>query len=95
MSVHGIRPSTSQIQQYKPQEKQPQLPKLPGHTEPPVVPKPAEADKSAGGVLTASEKEYFEGLFPNAKADIRSHNVYRKDGSTPSTSVGTVLDRKG
>jgi len=95
MSVHGIRSSTSPIHQYKPQEKQPQLPKLPEHREQPAVQKPADTDKNSGGVLTASEKEYFEGLFPNDKADIRSHNVYRKDGSTPSTSVGTVLDRKG
>ena len=94
MSVRGIQSSTSPIQQYKRQEK-PVQPQVPERKELPAAPQTQPTDLASGGVLTAPEKEFFEGLFPGAKTDIRSHNMYHKDGSTSSKPIGTVVDRKG
>jgi hypothetical protein len=92
MSVQGIRTPHTHIPQYRPQEKQSPhrtVAESPGESVPP------KTGEFPGSVLTASEKEFFEDLFPGAKADIRSHNVYRKDGSTPPATMGTMVDRKG
>ena len=51
--------------------------------------------KEHPAMLTNSEKEYFEQLFPNAAEEVRTYNPYRRDGATIAVKVGTHIDRKG
>lgn len=45
--------------------------------------------------FTRSEKEYFAGAFPAAAEEIRQHVLYQKNGAQRSSSLGTVVDRRG
>lgn len=46
-------------------------------------------------VLTDSEKEFFENLYPASVEAVRSYSPYRRDAATASATVGTLVDRKG
>jgi hypothetical protein len=67
---------------------------------PPPVPKSGEEpDKAAHAPnkmrFTRTEKEYFADAFPAAAAEIRQHVLYQKNGVQRSSSLGTVMDRRG
>jgi len=51
--------------------------------------------KSPSEILTNAEQAYFEELFPSSAPELRAHAMYRQDGSTSATALGTVVDRKG
>ena len=65
-----------------------------------TTPKPAEPATGASVApdeikLTHAEKQYFADAFPGAAHEIRQHVVYQKSGVRQSSSLGTVVDRKG
>lgn len=45
--------------------------------------------------FTRAEKEYFANAFPTAAKEIRQHVLYQKNGVQQSSSLGTVVDRRG
>ena len=58
----------------------------------------ANSPVSAGQVepvISDSEKQYFETLFPNAADAIRSYSPYQKNGMKQSASLGMLVDVKG
>ncbi len=58
---------------------------------------PVEAQKPEEPVagLTESEKSYFEELYPSASGEVRGYNPYTSAGTTSSTRLGSLVDRKG
>ncbi len=47
-------------------------------------------------IITKTEKEYFEQLFPQAVEEIRSHKTYTAQGAVQSNAkIGFVFDKKG
>jgi hypothetical protein len=54
-----------------------------------------ESPKESPSILTNSEREYFEQLFPASAEEVRRYNPYQKDGGKVEIRLGTLLDRKG
>jgi hypothetical protein len=46
-------------------------------------------------VVTSEEKQFFEGLFPQAAPSIRSYSGYSVSGQRTQVSLGTIIDAKG
>jgi len=46
-------------------------------------------------VVTGEEKQFFEGLFPQAAPSIRSYSGYSVNGQRTQVSLGTIIDAKG
>ncbi len=71
----------------------------PAQDRPAVVPAtPHPAAPTAPGatdVLSTEEKAFFANLFPSSADELRSHETYRRDGSTQSFRTGAMIDRKG
>lgn len=51
--------------------------------------------QEAPAALTDSERNYFEGAFPDALDTVRSYNPYQRDGASVPTRLGLRLDRRG
>jgi hypothetical protein len=60
---------------------------------------PSQDERSRTGntpVLSADEKSFFEGLFPESRKDIRAYQAYSGTGEQQkSAPTGTLVDRKG
>jgi hypothetical protein len=52
-------------------------------------------NKRPEAVISDTEKQYFEGLFPSAAGEIRSYSPYQKNGARQSAGLGTLVDVKG
>ena len=59
---------------------------------PPPVP---QRQPAAEARLTPEEKQFFEGLYPEAAGDIRSHETYNRTGMSHEVRLGSMIDRKG
>jgi hypothetical protein len=46
-------------------------------------------------IVTSEEKQYFEGLFPQAAPSIRSYSGYSVSGQRTQVSLVTIIDAKG
>ena len=46
-------------------------------------------------IVTGEEKQFFEGLFPQAAPTIRSYSGYSVSGQRTQVSLGTIIDAKG
>lgn len=55
----------------------------------------AQSGKERTAVLSNSEKQYFEQLFPNSAEEIRSYNPYQRGGAKTDVKLGSLVDRKG
>ncbi len=53
---------------------------------------PAAAPETA---LTQDEKVFFEGLFPQAKSEVRNYTFNRNGETVAPVTTGTIIDRKG
>jgi hypothetical protein len=49
----------------------------------------------ARAALSNEEKRFFEKLFPNAIAEIRSYQVYQHNGLKSTPELGKLIDLKG
>lgn len=49
----------------------------------------------SNNVVTGEEKQFFEGLFPQAAPTIRSYSGYSVSGQKTQVSLGTIIDAKG
>ncbi len=89
MSIDSIRMNGSGIPAHlRPAQERPAIA--------PAAVRPApQAAPGAGDVLSGEEKAFFADLFPSSADDLRSHETYRRDGSTQTVRTGTVIDRKG
>jgi hypothetical protein len=46
-------------------------------------------------VLSKTEQNFFEQLYPDSTQEIRSYQTYRRDGERMMATMGSVVDRKG
>lgn len=100
MNVNPISNSAAQIPALKQAQKssagasfEEQLQRTsPANVKPHAAPLNAQEQPA---MLTNTEKEYFEQLFPNSAEEIRSYNPYQKDGATTTAKLGSLVDRKG
>jgi hypothetical protein len=46
-------------------------------------------------VLSKTEQNFFEQLYPDSTQEIRSYQTYRRDGERMMVNMGSVVDRKG
>ena len=46
-------------------------------------------------IISDSEKQYFETLFPGASDAVRSYSPYQRTGMKQSVSIGSLVDAKG
>lgn len=87
MNVNEIRSATFQSQVLKPPQKR--APDIPFQ-------EPAKKEaKENPAVLTDSERNFFEGAFPDAAEEVRSYNPYQRDGASAPARLGSLLDRRG
>ncbi len=54
-----------------------------------------EQGNQKADVVTNEEKQFFEGLFPQAAPSIRSYSGYAVTGQRTQVSLGTIIDAKG
>jgi hypothetical protein len=46
-------------------------------------------------VISKTEQNFFEQLYPDSTQEIRSYQTYRRDGERMMVNMGSVVDRKG
>jgi hypothetical protein len=90
MDVNGIRHSTASFPSLARQNKSGQTLPRPEENE---AQTPAQASQEE--MLTADEKKFFAGLFPQAAGDIQSYQVYSPAGKRTMAQSGTLVDRRG
>lgn len=59
---------------------------------------PTPTNGSAGdqeGLITPTEKAYFEQMYPASAEAVRAYTPYRRDGLQSVANVGSLVDRKG
>ncbi|MDL1891620.1 hypothetical protein FBQ87_01830 [Sphingobacteriales bacterium CHB3] len=63
---------------------------------------PAEATRAgetkqtlSPAALTQPEQAFFARLFPDAADEVRSYNPYRRDQTSLTVQLGTIVDRRG
>ncbi|MCX6135336.1 MAG: hypothetical protein NTU47_16140 [Ignavibacteriales bacterium] len=57
--------------------------------------KGAAHEDAADSVISDTEKQYFEDLFPTSADEIRSYSPYGRNGMKLSADVGSLVDMKG
>jgi hypothetical protein len=91
--INGIRTTT-----YTPQTKESVAVK-PFQSFEPASSSSIEAQKEQSGnqeaVLSKTEQNFFEQLYPDSTQEIRSYQTYRRDGERMMVNMGSVVDRKG